>query len=80
MSIVIHRAIGSTRMGAPFAEGGKYREAFTLGHLQLERLGSAYVPALSYIIIGGVLERCPKLRLGRYRDGLRLGAIFPGTE
>jgi predicted TIM-barrel fold metal-dependent hydrolase len=64
MSIVIHRAIGATRMSAPFAEkGGKYREAFTLGHLQLERLGSAYVPALSYIIIGGVLERCPKLRL-----------------
>jgi predicted TIM-barrel fold metal-dependent hydrolase len=64
MPIIIHRAIGSTRMGTPFAtKGGKYREALTLGHLQLERLGSSYVPALSYMIIGGVLERCPKLRL-----------------
>ena len=64
MPIIIHRAIGSTRMGAPFAtKGGKYRAALTLGHLQLERLGSSYVPALSYMIIGGVLERCPKLRL-----------------
>jgi predicted TIM-barrel fold metal-dependent hydrolase len=64
MPIVIHRAIGSTRMGAPFAaRGGKYREALTLGHLQLERLGSSYVPALSYMIIGGVLERCPRLHL-----------------
>jgi predicted TIM-barrel fold metal-dependent hydrolase len=64
MPIIIHRAIGSTRMGAPFAAlGGKYREALTLGHLQLERLGSSYVPALSYMIIGGVLERCPNLHL-----------------
>ena len=64
MPIIIHRAIGSTRMGAPFQKiGGKYERALTLGHLQLERLGSSYVPALSYMIIGGVLERCPKLRL-----------------
>jgi predicted TIM-barrel fold metal-dependent hydrolase len=64
MPIIIHRAIGSTRMGAPFAtRGGRYKEALTLGHLQLERLGSSYVPALSYMIIGGVLERCPKLHL-----------------
>ena len=64
MPIIIHRAIGSTRMGAPFQKiADKYEKAFTLGHLQLERLGSSYVPALSYMIIGGVLERCPKLRL-----------------
>jgi predicted TIM-barrel fold metal-dependent hydrolase len=64
MPIIIHRAIGSTRMGAPFAtRGGRYKEALTLGHLQLERLGSSYVPALSYLIIGGVLERCPNLHL-----------------
>jgi predicted TIM-barrel fold metal-dependent hydrolase len=64
MPIVIHRAIGWTRMGAPFAQrSDKYRSALTLGHLQLERLGSSYVPALSYMIIGGVLERCPKLHL-----------------
>ena len=64
MPIIIHRAIGATRMGAPFQKiADKYEKAFTLGHLQLERLGSSYVPALSYMIIGGVLERCPKLRL-----------------
>jgi predicted TIM-barrel fold metal-dependent hydrolase len=64
MPIIIHRAIGSTRMGAPFAtRGGQYKDALTLGHLQLERLGSSYVPALSYMIIGGVLERCPELHL-----------------
>jgi predicted TIM-barrel fold metal-dependent hydrolase len=64
MPIIFHRAIGSTRMGAPFAtRGGKYKDALTLGHLQTERLGSSYVPALSYMIIGGVLERCPGLHL-----------------
>ncbi|HEY3942252.1 MAG TPA: amidohydrolase family protein [Acidimicrobiales bacterium] len=67
MPIIIHRTIGAAGMGAGmqwFAEhGGKYKEALTLGHLQLERLGSAFVPALSYMIIGGVLERCPDLHL-----------------
>jgi predicted TIM-barrel fold metal-dependent hydrolase len=77
MPIIIHRAIGSTRMGAPFAaRGGRYKEALTLGHLQLERLGSSYVPALSYMIIGGVLERCPRL----HRDRVRMGAVLPRAE
>jgi predicted TIM-barrel fold metal-dependent hydrolase len=67
LPIIIHRTIGAAGMGAGLdwfsRHGGQYKEALMLGHLQLERLGAAFVPALSYMIIGGVLERCPDLHL-----------------